>query len=180
MRVATAAASAPASPLASSVAPSSAAPSPTASRATTRRNRAMSCTKATARAIRPPARAVIGPAARCTTAGATSWVGAARDSSALKLRVRALAHDQARTIRAVGENLMKHMIIALAAAGLVAAALPTSAQARCDGCAVGAGVLGGLAAGAIIGGAIANSPPRYVEPVPVYGPPPPRVYYEDD
>jgi hypothetical protein len=72
------------------------------------------------------------------------------------------------------------MIIALAAAGLVAAALPTSAQARCDGCAVGAGVLGGLAAGAIIGGAIANSPPRYVEPVPVYGPPPPRVYYEDD
>ena len=75
---------------------------------------------------------------------------------------------------------MKHMIIALAAAGLVAAALPTSAQARCDGCAVGAGVLGGLAAGAIIGGAIANSGPRYVEPVPVYGPPPPRVYYEDD
>ena len=75
---------------------------------------------------------------------------------------------------------MKHMIIALAAAGLVAAALPTSAQARCDGCAVGAGVLGGLAAGAIIGGAIANSQPRYVEPVPVYGPPPPRVYYEDD
>ena len=75
---------------------------------------------------------------------------------------------------------MKHMIIALAAAGLVAAALPTSAQARCDGCAVGAGVLGGLAAGAIIGGAIANSPPRYVEPVPVYGPPPPRVYYEDE
>ena len=75
---------------------------------------------------------------------------------------------------------MKHMIIALAAAGLVAAALPTSAQARCDGCAVGAGVLGGLAAGAIIGGAIANSQPRYVEPVPVYGPPPPRVYYEDE
>jgi len=75
---------------------------------------------------------------------------------------------------------MKHMIIALAAAGLVAAALPTSAQARCDGCAVGAGVLGGLAAGAIIGGAIANSGPRYVEPVPVYGPPPPRVYYEDE
>jgi hypothetical protein len=75
---------------------------------------------------------------------------------------------------------MKHTIIALAAAGLMAAALPTSAQARCDGCAVGAGVLGGLAVGAIIGGAIANSQPRYVEPVPVYGPPPPRVYYEDD
>jgi hypothetical protein len=67
---------------------------------------------------------------------------------------------------------MKHTIIALAAAGLVAAALPTSAQARCDGCAVGAGVLGGLAAGAIIGGAIANSQPRY------YGPEPGYVVYE--
>jgi hypothetical protein len=75
---------------------------------------------------------------------------------------------------------MKHTLIALAAAGLVAAALPSSAQARCDGCGVAAGVVGGLAAGAIIGGAIANSQPRYYEPAPVYvAPPPPRVYYED-
>lgn len=75
---------------------------------------------------------------------------------------------------------MKQTIFALAAAGLVAAAMPSAAQARCDGCAVGAGVLGGLAAGAIIGGAIANSGPRYYEPAPVYvEPPPPRVYYEE-
>lgn len=62
---------------------------------------------------------------------------------------------------------MKHTIFALAAAGLVAAALPSTAQARCDGCGVAAGVVGGLAAGAIIGGAIANSQPRYA-PAPGY------------
>lgn len=78
---------------------------------------------------------------------------------------------------------MKHTIFALAAAGLVAAALPSSAEAGCRGCGVAAGVVGGLAAGAIIGGAIANAQPRYYEPAPVYvapPPPPPRVYYEDD
>lgn len=77
---------------------------------------------------------------------------------------------------------MKHTIIALAAAGLVAAAVPSSAQARCDGCGIAAGVVGGLAAGAIIGSALAG--PRYYEPEPVYvAPPPPpprRVYIEDD
>jgi hypothetical protein len=51
---------------------------------------------------------------------------------------------------------MKHTIIALAAAGLVAAAVPSSAQAGCGGCGVAAGVVGGLAAGAIIGGAAAG------------------------
>jgi len=75
---------------------------------------------------------------------------------------------------------MKHTLIALAAAGLVAAALPSSAQARCDGCGVAAGLVGGLAAGAIIGGAIANNHPHHDELAPVYvAPPPPRVYYED-
>lgn len=68
---------------------------------------------------------------------------------------------------------MKHTIIALAAAATLAAALPSSAQARCHGCGVAAGVVGGLAAGAIIGSAIANSGPAYVEPAPVYAPPPP-------
>jgi hypothetical protein len=69
---------------------------------------------------------------------------------------------------------MKHTIIALAAAATLAAALPSSAQARCHGCGVAAGVVGGLAAGAIIGSAIANSGPTYyAEPAPVYAPPPP-------
>ncbi len=69
---------------------------------------------------------------------------------------------------------MKHTIIALAAAAIMAAALPSSAQAHCRGCGVAAGVVGGLAAGAIIGSAIANSGPTYyVEPAPVYAPPPP-------
>jgi hypothetical protein len=70
---------------------------------------------------------------------------------------------------------MNLKIIALFAVGLSAAALPSTAEARCRGCAVGAGVVGGLALGAIIGSSIANSQPRYVEPAPVYGGPP--AYY---
>jgi hypothetical protein len=77
---------------------------------------------------------------------------------------------------------MKQTVIALAAAVLAAAALPASAQARCHGCGVAAGVVGGLAAGAILGSALAG--PRYVEPAPVYvtpppPPPPSAVYYDD-
>jgi hypothetical protein len=65
---------------------------------------------------------------------------------------------------------MKKVLIALAAAATIAAgtlSAPTTADARCHGCAVGAGVIGGLAAGAIIGGAVANSYPRYA-PAPGY------------
>ena len=57
---------------------------------------------------------------------------------------------------------MHKSLIGLAAAtalGLATLAGPTTANAGCYGCAVGAGVLGGVAAGAIIGSAIANSPP---------------------
>jgi hypothetical protein len=57
-------------------------------------------------------------------------------------------------------------IATIAVAGLLAlaaVAAPRAANADCRGC-VAAGVVGGLAAGAVLGGAIANSapPPGYV------------------
>jgi hypothetical protein len=70
---------------------------------------------------------------------------------------------------------MHRSLIALAGAagiGLATLAVPGSANAGCFGCVVGAGVLGGVAAGAIVGSAIANSPPP-----PGYYPPPPPGYY---
>jgi hypothetical protein len=67
---------------------------------------------------------------------------------------------------------MKRTILTLAAAALVAAALPSSAQADCNGCAA-AGAIGGFAAGALLGSAIANGGPTYVAPAPVYPAPPP-------
>jgi len=77
---------------------------------------------------------------------------------------------------------MKTTMTAIAAAGvfaLAAVSAPSSAQAGCRGCGVGFGILGGLAAGAIIGGAIANSAypaypvyPGYVA-YPAYGAPVP-------
>jgi hypothetical protein len=71
---------------------------------------------------------------------------------------------------------MHKALLGLAAAasiGLASLAAPNTANAGCYGCAVGAGVLGGVAAGAIIGSAIANNPP----PPPAYYPPPPAAYY---
>jgi len=65
--------------------------------------------------------------------------------------------------------------IALAAAGVLAAATfatPQPAQAHGPGGgAVAAGVIGGLAAGALVGAAVANGPyygPGYYGPAPVY------------
>jgi len=58
---------------------------------------------------------------------------------------------------------MKKAILAIAAAATLAAgtlSVPTAADARCHGCGIAAGVLGGLAAGAIVGSAIANASPR--------------------
>ncbi len=50
---------------------------------------------------------------------------------------------------------MKKAMLAIAAAATIAAGTltaPTQADARCVGCAVGAGIIGGLALGAIIAG----------------------------
>jgi hypothetical protein len=73
-----------------------------------------------------------------------------------------------------GEYMYKSLIglAAVTGIGLASISAPSTANAACFGCAVGAGVLGGVAAGAIIGSAIANSPP----PPPAYYPPPPGYY----
>jgi hypothetical protein len=75
---------------------------------------------------------------------------------------------------------MRKSIIGLAAAtavGLATLAGPSPANAGCYGCAVGAGIIGGVAAGAIIGSAIANSPPPPPPPGYYAPPPPPPGYY---
>lgn len=66
---------------------------------------------------------------------------------------------------------MKKTMLALATVATMAVgtlSAPTTADARCYGCAVGAGVAAGVIGGAIIGGAIANSQPRYYAPAPGY------------
>ena len=65
---------------------------------------------------------------------------------------------------------MKKMLIAIAASAVLAVATlaPTTADARCRGCGVGLGIVGGLVAGAIIGSAIAGAGPAYAYP---------RTYY---
>jgi hypothetical protein len=70
---------------------------------------------------------------------------------------------------------MKKVLTAVSAAlvlGFATMAAPTSADAGCRGCAVGAGVAAGILGAAIIGGAIANS-----QPAPYYAPSPGYVAY---
>jgi hypothetical protein len=67
---------------------------------------------------------------------------------------------------------MKKTVLAIATGAVLAVATlaPTTADARCRGCGIAAGVVGGL----IVGGAIAAAAqPRYYEPAPVYVEPAP-------
>jgi hypothetical protein len=78
---------------------------------------------------------------------------------------------------------MKKALTAVAAAAtlaVVSLAAPSDAEARSRGGAVAAGVIGGLAAGAIIGSAISQPAygGYYAAPAPVYVAPPQR-YCED-
>ena len=63
---------------------------------------------------------------------------------------------------------MRKSILALATGAVLAVATlaPTAAEARCRGCGLAAGLLGGIAAGAIIGSAVAG--PHYYGPPPAY------------
>ena len=72
--------------------------------------------------------------------------------------------------------MTRGLIVLVAAATMGAAVLPPSAQAGSNGGAVAAGVIGGLAVGAIVGSAAASQP-RYYAPAPVYVAPPPRCYW---
>ena len=75
---------------------------------------------------------------------------------------------------------MKLVIPGLVAAIAISIAAPH--PARADGADVAAGLIGGLAIGAIVGGAVAPRPappPVYVAPAPVYvAPAPAQVYVE--
>jgi hypothetical protein len=85
--------------------------------------------------------------------------------------------DRIRPIGSKGKLLMKRALIVLATAATLGASLAPQA-ATAGGGEVAAGVIGGLAVGAIIGSAAAAQP-RYYEPAPVYVAPPPRrrVYF---
>ena len=65
---------------------------------------------------------------------------------------------------------MKKTLLAIATSAVLAVATlaPTTAEARCRGCGIGFGILGGM----ILGGAIASARPYYyAEPAPVYAAP---------
>ena len=68
-------------------------------------------------------------------------------------------------------------LVAASAVGLAATFAPAPAEARCVGCAIGAGVAAGIIGGALIAGAAnAAPPPGYYAPAPAYGPGP-GCYY---
>jgi hypothetical protein len=72
---------------------------------------------------------------------------------------------------------MRKFLMPLLAGGIAATALVVSSSAsRADDGQVAAGIIGGLAAGALLGAAIAQ-PPRYDAPAPVYVAPPPSCYW---
>ena len=72
---------------------------------------------------------------------------------------------------------MRKFLMPLLAGGMAATALVVSPSAsRADDGQVAAGIIGGLAAGALLGAAIAQ-PPRYDAPAPVYVAPPPSCYW---
>jgi len=62
------------------------------------------------------------------------------------------------------------VVASASALALVSVAAPGTAQARCVGCAVGAGIVGGIAAGAIIAGATANRGYGYYDGAYAYEP----------
>jgi hypothetical protein len=59
------------------------------------------------------------------------------------------------------------------AAGLALSLAAAPIHARADGGQIAAGIIGGLAAGAIIGSMVRPPPPVYYAPAPVYAAPPP-------
>jgi hypothetical protein len=62
--------------------------------------------------------------------------------------------------------------------GLALSLVAAPIQARAEGGQIAAGIIGGLAAGAIIGSMVRPPPPVYYAPAPVYvAPPPPTCYF---
>ena len=80
-------------------------------------------------------------------------------------------------------SAMKKVLAGLVAAATIAMSatvVSTPAQARCVGCAIGAGVAAGIIGGALIAGAAAQASPRYYAPAGYARGPRPGCYYARD